>query len=257
MAKVYSVEEAMKELGKDIDQLTSEIQAKAREGVQILAGQAHAFIVDKANTQLKSTREIYIDALDIKRIESSPNQEIWSVTLDKSAKWIEDGQPRHEMLDYLTKGPKAKTAKDGHKYTVIPFKHNKPQNKNSLAQQKLANFVKNELEKRGLDKTITRDGRPVLGRAATLNLSGKGAPTSKFNKPLLHGLTIYQREVKTQEGKTQIKRDVMTFRVASDKQKGSGLWEHPGRQAMNFFELAAKEIDVLWERMIKDIVGRV
>lgn len=256
--KVFSIEEALKDLGKDINQMTEDIQKKAKQSVALLAAQTHAMIVAKAQSKLKSTRSTYLDALNIEKIESTPSQEIWAVTLDKSAKFIEEGAPRHEMIDYLVNGPKHKVSKDGSKYNVIPFQHNKSRNQNSLAQQKLSNYVKNELKLRGLDKTITKDGKPVIGKAAVLNLNkdSKDAPTGKFNQPILNGLTIYQREVKSKSGKTSIKRDVLTFRVVSEKQKGSGMWEAPERIGMNFFEETEKEIEVIWQQMIKDIVEK-
>lgn len=255
MAKDYSIEQALRELGKDINDLTKDITQKAKGQVQALAAQAHSMIVSKAQSNLRSTRSIYIDALNIQKIDSSPENEIWSVTLDKSAKFIEDGQPWHNMIDYLVNGPKHKVGKDGKKYNIIPFKHNKPSSQMSLAQNKIANYVKGELKKRGLDKTITKDGKPVLGRAATLDLTGGKAPTS-MNKPLLTGLTIYQREVKTKAGKSMIKRDVMTFRVVSENQKGSGMWDHPARPAANFFDETAKELDIIWDKIIAEIVEK-
>lgn len=254
MAK-YSIEDALRELGKDIDNLTQDITNQAKQQVQALAAQAHSMIVSKAQAKLKSTRSIYIDALNLEKIDSSPDNEIWAVTLDKSAKWIEDGQPWHNMIDYLVNGPKHKVGKDGKKYAIIPFKHNKPSSQMSLAQNKIANYVKGELKKRGLDKTITKDGKPVIGRAATLDLTGPKAPTS-MNKPLLAGLTIYQREQKTKSGKINIKRDVMTFRVVSENQKGSGMWDKPSKPAMNFFEDTARELDGIWEKIITQIVEK-
>lgn len=255
MSKQYSIEEALKDLGKDIEDLSEEMVAKAKSQVQVLAASAHSMIVQKATAKLHSTRSTYIDALNIEKIDSSPNNEIWAVTLNESAKWIEEGQPKHNMIDYLVNGPKSKVSKEGHRYNVIPFQHNKPNSEMSAAQNKLASYVKTELKRRGLDKVITKDGKPVLGRAATVDLIDRGSPQSeKTFRPLLQGLTIYQREVKTKSGKTQIKRDIMTFRVASEKQKGTGAWDNPGRAPMNFFEETARELDVIWEKMLEEIV---
>lgn len=253
MNKQYSIEQAFKDIGKDIDKLTTEIKNRAKQQVQTLAGVAHSMIVEKANSSLKSTRQKYIDGLSIEKIESTDENEIWAVTLDKSAKWIEDGQSHHEMIDYLVNGPKHKTAKDGHKYVVIPFSHKVSANK-SLAQNKIARYVKSELKKRGLDQVVTKDGKAVIGKVASLNLTGDKAPTARFNKPILTGLTIYQREVKNKKGGTSIKRDIMTFRVASETQKGTGMWEHPGRQGLNAFEQVEKELDVIWQKMLDEIV---
>lgn len=70
---------------------------------------------------------------------------------------------------------------------------------------------------------------------ATLNITGPKAPVSKFNRPLLQGLTVYQRQVTTASGKVMTKRDVMTFRVISEKQKGQGFGlkkQHQGLESL-------------------------
>lgn len=253
--KKYDLESQLKELGIELGQLTQEIESRAKQGMSLLQQQVYGKIVEKAQDKLKSTRSVYLANLGM--VNDTDN--LWVVYLKKDAAWIEDGIEPHEMIDDLTLGPKAKVAKDGSRYNIIPFKHNKNPQHTSRAQMQIQNVVKKELKARGLDKTIMVDGRPKLGRAATLKneLAGKGMPTNKFNRPILAGLTIYQREHKTQTGKTQIKRDVMTFRVASTKQKGSGMWFHPGKQGANIFEEVSKEVDQMWSAMLNDIVGQV
>lgn len=251
--KGYSLEESLRELGKDVEKLSQDMMAKAKLQVQTAAAMAYSMIVEKANSRLKSTRSKYIDALNIQSIQSDGTNEIWAVTLNKSAKWLEEGTPRHEMIDDLVNGPKSKISKDGFRYNVIPFDHSGPSANKSRAQNKIASYVKSELKKRGLDQTITKNGKPVLGRAATVNLTDKGSPINKFNKPLLSGLTIYQREVKTKKGDTKIKRDIMTFRVVSEKQKGSGSWVYPEKAPLNFFAETARDLDEIWGKMVKEI----
>lgn len=273
MSKVYSLEESLRELGKEIESFTEEVKASARKEVQSLAGQAHAMIADKAERgnnkgfKLKSNRQQYVDNLDLQKIESSGNNEIWAVVLYKPAQYLEDGQPKHNMIEQLLgsnatvkKGsnvgqPWVKKGKNG-RYAAVPFEHSKPSSQMSLAQNKIADYVKKELKSRGLDKTITKNGKPVLGKAASLDLVGRGSPQhEKSWKPLLSGLTIYQREVKMKNGKSKIMRDVLTFRMVSDSQKGKGLWDHPGREGLHAFEEVEKELDILWNNTINKIVG--
>lgn len=267
MAKVYSLEEAMRELSKDISQFTEDVKKKAKAEVQTLAGQAHGMILEKAKSRLKSTAKIYTDNLDLQKIQSDETNEIWSVVLYEPAKWIEEGMPKHNMIDKLLgsnamvkKGKNTgknwvKKGKNG-RYAAVPFEHSKPSSQMSLAQNKIADYVKKELKARGLDKTITKDGKPVLGKAATVDLVNRGSPQHpKTWKPLLSGLTIYQREVKMKNGNTKIMRDVLTFRMVSDSQKGTGAWDHPGRPAANLFGETEKELDILWENLISKIVS--
>ena len=222
MAKFFSLEESLKSIQKDINELSKETMEKAKEGVRALATQAHSLVIEKAQTRLKSTRQKYLDAVKIEKVQDDEFNTIWAVTLDKSANWIENEVPAHEMIDEIIKGGKTpKTAKDGSKFKIIPFKHNKSPSQMSRAENQIANFAKNELKKAGLDKVITDDkGNAKTGRVATLNITGPKAPVSKFNRPLLQGLTVYQRQVTTASGKVMTKRDVMTFRVISEKQKG-------------------------------------
>jgi len=281
MAKVYSMEEALRSLNKDINSFTEEVKNKAKKEIQTLAGQAHAMIGDKTEKgnskgmKLKSTRQKYMENLDLLKIESSAENEIWSVVLYKPAQWIEDGQPKHNMIDYLLgsksmvkKGKNAgqswvKKGKNG-RYAAVPFEHSRPSSQMSLAQNKIASFVKQQLKEHGLDKTITAaDGKPVLGRVkndATRRLeeamNRRGAPQhEKTFRPLLSGIAIYQREVKMKTGKSKIMKDVLTFRTVSDSQKGTGAWDHPGREGFHAFEEVEKELDVLWESTISKIVS--
>ena len=253
--KKYDLEEQLKALGVEIDQLTKEIENRAKQGMRLLQQQIYGKIVEKVQEKLKSTRHIYLANLGM--LNETDN--LYVVYLKKEAAWIEDGIEPHEMIDNLTRGPKSKQAQDGSRYNIIPFKHNKTPQHTSRAQMQIQRVVKQELKKRGLDKPIMVDGRPQLGRVVTLKteLASKGMPVNKFDKPILAGLTIYQKAVKTTTGKTKIQRDVMTFRVVSTKQKGSGMWYHPGLSAANFFQEVEKEVDVMWNEMLKDIVSNV
>jgi len=274
-AKVYSLEQALNELQKDINAFTENVQTQAKREIQILAGQAHSMIGKKAEKKLKSTRSLYLENLDIQKIESSGNNEIWAVVLYEPAKFLEEGQEKYNMIDSLLnskslvkKGknsgnPWVKKGKNG-RYAAVPFEHSKAPSQMSLAQNKLAALVKSEMQKQGLDKTITQDGKPVLGRIKnqqTKNLEAaltkRGMPQSdKSFRPLLSGLTIYQREVKMKNGKSKIMKDILTFRMVSDSQKGKGLWDHPGRPGVHLFEETAKELDVLWDQLVKKIADQ-
>lgn len=254
--KSYTVEEALKEIGVDVKNLSESIVAKAKNQIQALAIQTHALIVEKAQTTLKSTRQTYLDNLTIAKLHESSDQIIWSVGLKKDAGWIEDGFKPGPIIDRVLNGGKPpKKAKDGSSYKIIPFKHNKAPAQQSAAQLRLARYAKNEIKKQGLDKVITdKQGRPVIGRAASVSIKGKDQPTGRFNQPLLAGLTIYQREQKLKSGKSKIVRDVMTFRVISSKHHGTGMWETKGYKGLRAFEEVQQQIDRLWNDMMRDLL---
>lgn len=253
--KTYVLETALKELQTDIKTLTQEIENRAVQAMSLLQQQVYGKIVEKAQEQLKSRRPIYLANLGM----INESDRIWVVYLKKDAAWIEDGIKPHEMIDNLTSGPKARTAKDGSRYNIIPFKHNKPANLISSAQLQIQNIVKAELKKRGLDKPIKVGDKIVSGKAAVLKreLTGPNFPMSRTGTPILANLIIYQRMITTAQGKQKLQRDIMTFRVASTKQKGSGKWMHPGLEGANLFKQVEKDVDEMWSQMVKDIVKNV
>jgi hypothetical protein len=69
----------------------------------------------------------------------------------------------------------------------------------------------------------------------------------KTGIPLLQGIRIYQRQVQNKGGGTSVKRDIMTFRVASSKMKGQGKWDHPGTQAVKLMDEAYDWAKRTWE----------
>lgn len=252
----FSFEDSLKELGIEIDTLGKAMVEKAKRGVEALALQTHAMIVEEAQ-KLKATRRQYLDNLSVQKIYGGPDQEIWSVSLRQQAEWIENGYPRGEMIDKILRGGKPpKIAKDGAEYKTIPFKYKGVKKSDmSAAQNRLANYVKNQLTKQGLDKIITgADGKPIIGKAASVKITDPKQPLGRFAKPLLSGLTIYQTEQKTKSGGTKIKQSVMTFRTISSNQKGSGMWENKSWKGLGAFNTVENKIESIWKDMVNDII---
>ena len=119
----------------------AEMQAAAAN----LTAATKAKLVELANERLHSRRGMYLDSLSHFQLDDTT----WVVNLDKSARWIDDGMPEHDMLDDLLKSKKAKRAKDGSTYLVVPFQHNKGRQNMTPAQQSLLNTVKQEMSKVG------------------------------------------------------------------------------------------------------------
>jgi hypothetical protein len=92
--------------------------------------------------------------------------------------------------------------------------------------------------------------------------------------PLLSGVKVYQKKIKDKNGNEKMGRFVMTFRVASSKQKdgpmpgettavwkkkqtdkdgntpGQQRWQHPGLEATNLMEEALEWAKQEWEKKI-------
>ena len=230
---------------------TAQMQTKTERSVKILASMTHERIRSKAQTELKSTREIYLNALeDPKQVDPS----IWMIVLKKEGLWIEDGKPAGSMIDAMLKSPKAKVGPKG-KYMVIPFTHTDSfgslKTSNSLTTV-LQNQAKKELRRNDIPiKKLTRDasGKPVIGLVDYINGPGKKVQGTldyleknkhfykKTNSPakisnMLDNMGIYQNEVIGKEGNvmtnkhgiSMMSRSAKTFRIISESQKGTGLW---------------------------------
>lgn len=239
-----------------------------KEAVRDLATQTHAHILEQVQAKLHSTRQKYIDALGFTQVDP----DTWVVTLGKEAMWIEEGiQPNTDMLDWLLKSKKAKTAKDGSRYLVVPFEHKKGQTQQTPAQKSLTDTIKAEMKKRqipygGIEKDAS--GKPKTGLLHSFDImkqpvkiaegagQGKG-PIGSVKQgptgiPFLQGVRVYQTKVKGAGGQESVKKSIMTFRVASSKHKGTGRWVHPGLVAKKFFDEAAEWALKEFEQKIRD-----
>lgn len=253
-------------------ELKPKIESALQEAAKTLALQAHAHIIEQVQQKLHSTRDKYLGALTFEQV--SPDA--WVISLDKSAMWIEEGLEAHEMIDDLLSSPKAKMSKDGGKYMVVPFKQNKNPTQQTRAQKDLTDTVKSELSRRQIPfgKLETdASGKPKLGllhkfditKAPTKTQQGPGqghGPIGAVRQgntgiPFLQGVRVYQKEIKDAEGKSKTVKDIMTFRVVSSKQKGSGKWVHPGLEARSFFDEAHDWALSQWEtKIVPEILSR-
>jgi hypothetical protein len=247
---VYSVEEALKESQIDLASIADQIEAQAKAELQGLALQVHGMIIEKT-AKLKTTRNLYIENLEM----TNDGDNIWIVGLKQPAAFIENGQDSGEMIDRIVNGGKpAKVNKKGQKYKIIPFSHSKKSSEMSLAAIQIARYAKAEVKRRGLDKTVMIDGKPKIGKVASIKkLEGKDQPVGKFNQPLLAGMTIYQRMGK----KGKVHQDIMTYRVISESQKGSGLWFSKGYKGLHAFEEVEKEVSKLWDEIINNLMSNI
>jgi hypothetical protein len=250
----------------DLLDLGPAADAEMQRAAAQLTAATHAKVVELANAKLHSRRGPFLSALSYFQVDDHT----FVVNLDASARWIDDGMKPHNMLDDLLKSKKAKRAKDGSTYLVVPFQHNKGKQNMTPAQQKLLNTIKNELAK--VDATpnkieVDANGKPPrLGLVRSLDINNKpmstralrigrgpygGVAQGPTGIPLLRGVRVYQREFKDKAGDTKMGRFVMTFRIASSKHRDAGgRWDHPGTPPMNLMEEALSWAMNEWESKI-------
>jgi hypothetical protein len=228
------------ELASIFGEAKKEAEQAITDGVAKLAAMTHAKVLQLANEDLHSTRKLYTDNLDFKQISDG----VWVVTLDEPAMFIEEGRQSGSMVDDLLKN-NSKVSKDGNRYKVIPFEHSKPQSQQTKFSQDLTSQIKRQLKSQNIPfkkLEYNADGSPRIGKLHTMDLPS-AHPTEKASHPALHGLTIYQ--TKTASG--NVRRDIMTFRVVSDKSKRENKWVHPGLEAKHYFEKAWEDCQRTWE----------
>jgi hypothetical protein len=244
-------------------------KAAMKSAGQRLTAMVRAHVAEEANKKLHTRREMFLEGLSHFQLDDNT----WVVNLDAKVRWIDDGMPQHSMIDDLLKSKKAKTAKDGSKYVVVPFQHKKGPTQMTPAQKTLLDTIKKELKSRKIPygKTETdSSGKPKIGLLHKFDIKsqpikqshgpgqGKGPIGSVMQGPtgipLLQGIRIYQRQVKNKDGSHSVKRDIMTFRVASSKHKGQGRWDHPGNEAMKMMDEAYHWAKQTWE---KDVVPQL
>lgn len=232
------------------DKIKKKLEKDMQDVIKTLGKSAVKHAEELAQKQLpNSLNKIYKDNLYMEQISDT----IIEVGIRQEALWIEEGRKEGFMKELLD-SPKAKTNKEGKKYTVVPFEHS-TQTTDSMSTDKkeevenLKKFLKSEGIRYSKTRALALDdnGSPRIGRIHSFDIKamrdGKKKSAQKLS-PNLQGLSVYQRE----NPKTgRVERSIMTFRTISQKHKGS-KWEHPGRKPAEILDDTFKYIQELWER---------
>lgn len=268
------------EITEEFEGLEERMKMALQEGVKLLAIQTEAHVREQANKELHSRRAMFLEHL--KMVEEHDG--VWSIVVPEKIMWIEEGMEPHSMIPDLLKSPKAKTAKDGSRYVVVPFQHNKgPTEQPNEFASSVTEMLKNNLKKMKVPyQKIEKnpDGSPKLGRGGTTKTDGTqivdqkklhsidmgGPKRPHWTSPVLDGVTIYQNRKKNpdgsfkgnkQTGKPTVFRDIMTFRVASSKHQGQ-KWDHPGLEGKEFLDEAYQWALNHWEHeLLPTIIAKV
>lgn len=273
------------QLAANLQTTYEDIKKDVERGVQGLTAQTHAKVIELANDQLKGFQlKDFLGEGGENVRWSKVGTNMWSVEIDESKMFYNDGRKSVSMLtdQWLLKN--AKTAKDGSKYAVIPFRDNLRSNANSSgskASSTLGTMTRNAIRnartpegKRIPIRTIekNKDGTPKLGilhKIKTQPMSQSQAP-SLYSSPRsqemalktglkahggifkLEGLAISQRKVGA-----GVKREAVTFRVASSKQIAEGRWMYPAITPHNFLQKAFDWAVQQWPQIQREIELKV
>lgn len=254
---------------KELLDIDKQVKKALDKAVKELANEAYKHMRQEADSKLHSRRELFLENLSFDEEDDG----VFIITLGAKARWIDDGMPEHNMLDDLLASPKAKTAKDGSRYLVVPFDHSPGQGptKTTQANQDLISTIKSELKTRKIPFAkleLDEHGQPKTGKLHSFDINQKPLKTADApgqgkgpvgavrqgptGVPLLSGVNIHQTPVKGKDGVDRIKRSITTFRIASSKHKEQGgRWDHPGSEPMNFFSETIDWATREWESKIK------
>ena len=230
-------------IAKSFGDLRRSIENDITKGVESLAVMTHAKTLELARDNLRSLSQLYMDNVEF----SNPAPNFWVVTLKEAALWIEEGRKSGFMQELLD-GKSGKVSAKGEKYAVIPFKHNVNPTEQSTKAQQLSNEIREGHQQRdvGWRKIeLNRDGSPRLGMLHKFNVESARLDP-KHKTPSGYGVTVYQ----TKQKDGSVRRDIMTFRVITEKHKNEGLWNHPGRDGDHLMDKAFDWAIQTWEKDI-------
>ena len=246
----------------------SAVKQAMQEQGSILVAMSRAKIIELANTRLHTTRAAYVSALRHFQVDENT----FIVSLDASMVWREDGIGPHNMIDDLLKGKGVKRAADGSAYKIIPFLHKGGATQSTPAQATLVDTIKATLKQRKIPfGKIETDasGAPRLGLLHRLDIMNAPVKTlgpwgnsslghgpigavqqGPTGIPFLKGLSIYQRKTIDETGAERVNRSIVTFRIVSSKHRDQDRWNHPGLDAVHFFEQAKDFAENEWSKSI-------
>jgi hypothetical protein len=243
------------QLGKTIENLAPQVEEEINAAVKNLAHAAYTAMTAKIQnmTMNQKNRQDYLKALNFTDL----GNDSYLISLDGDwANKLEKGFGSYSIRDALLKSTKTvgvgsragqpwvRTAKDGHKWAVVPFEHKPHANPTG----DLGKDIKNLMAKgqngvvQPLSKTFkSPDGKPMSGKVATVG-------AADTNNPNLANLTKYQYV----HPSGKVSSVYMTFRAVSETGKD---WIHPGHSGYQLFKEAQdfveKEMDNIIQTLLK------
>ncbi len=268
----FRISANLEEIAAKLGQTREVIHSHLRTSVERLSISTHAFVVNYAQEKLTGwTRQEFFgeEGKNVRWTEVSDG--IWVVEIDPSVAWIEEGRDPTFMGEWLLKGDKVKTAKDGSRYRVIPFTHSRG---NKIFNTDFVTEINQAAKASGINlKTLDTlaDGSPKLGVISKLKFSSgvynRTPDTERFfskarsasvaeelglkpyaGKHYLDSAVITQRLV----GK-KVKKEVVTFRVISSKHEAEGRWMYPAVVALNSIPAAYDYASREWDKIMRSL----
>lgn len=189
----------MAEVAAKLNQTEDLIRNKVHEAAERLTISTHAFLLNKAQSELKGMhREAYLGKNGSNLRWTKVGKGLWVVEVRDepqsqdgkkaafTARMIEEGNPSRQMAtsDWLLKPDKVKTAKDGSTYRVIPISHEQGAGGSSRVQSYGS-------EARFMISSALRDNKIKLNK---LERDYFGTPFGKDKPVVLHKIDMSKYE---------------------------------------------------------------
>jgi hypothetical protein len=233
----------VKDLTKSLKEERKKAESQIINGVRSLASMTHAKLQEEARDSLGSLSKKYQNAIEF----INPEENLWIVNLKEEAMFIEEGRKSGFMSELLS-GRSSKVNKKGERYAIIPFEHSKSPSEQSQKARKLSEEIKTFLKGQKVSwKKIeyNSDGSPRIGLLHRFNVES-ARPTPHSKDPALKGVAIYQN--KKSDG--SVRRDVMTFRIITEKHREQGKWFHPGMEGKKLMDKVFDWAIYEWEQTV-------
>ena len=240
--------------GVELDSLEAGMIESFGMAIRGLAIAAQDQWISLAQSRLKSSRSDYINGLrqaeSFKQKLGATSQTFEITLVGKMPNNYEFGMPSFDMKSVRPGwlgGAKARRAKDGSSYVVIPIRHSTSSETNMAYTGKAAAVgdLKQQLRKAVKDYGLDRMVKTATGQVATGSVARipKRAPVH----PYLQGLTRIQTKKKG-GGSSQLIR----FAVMSENSDPSS-WIHPGLKPANLLP----EVETWVDNKLNDIMEMI
>lgn len=238
------VDAIKKEFNEDLKRVATSLGQGAFENAKKLAQQ-------KLPSALSN---MYIENLKL-----DVQENVFIIELDEKYDWIEKGRKKGFMEELLT-GKSSKTSKDGTKYAVIPIENKSSNTNTSKSNQDLVKDLKNFLRSEGVGHSKTgglvldEKGSPRVGKMYAFDIKDIRNKKSKSAENLarsIQGVNVYQNK---NPATGKVERNVMAFRVISEKHRSSGKWIHPGTPPARIMEETFKWVSqTFYQQILPDL----
>lgn len=232
------------------DRLVLELQrartpgANAQAQVMELAKRVRAEWIEQANKRVLFGKSTYIRAIgEIEQTETGARIVLGIGDTGESAVRMERGWHYPGGIDLrktLLASPNAKTAKDGHKYMVIPFRHIGPDGEGAGVEKARPLAYAPSLA----DRVWTRASAYL--DAVNHDAPGRGSVPATLGGPILrehHKTGLLTRAIRNEGG------GMTTFRTISETVGVGVSWMHPGIKPVSLVPEVAAFARVEWGRM--------